>query len=226
MVLLRRILNGFLLVVAATLTVTLLGLALANMLVLSIGSPRIANDLSALPRGATGLVLGTSPRSAKGAGPNPFFETRMDAAARLYKAGIVERLLLSGDNRRADYNEPVAMRDAMRQRGVPDTALVLDYAGFRTLDSVVRARKVFHLEDHAIIIITDDFHLPRALFIAEKTGLKALGFAGEPVPWRRSARTRIREWLSRVRACLDIYLWNTQPHFLGEPVPLSANEAG
>jgi SanA protein len=143
----------------------------------------------------------------------------MDAAAQLYKAGAINRLLLSGDNRYADYNEPVAMRDALRQRGIPEAALSLDYAGFRTLDSIIRAKKVFQLEQD-VIIVTDDFHLPRALFLAEETGLHALGFSAEPVPWKRSYRTRFREYLSRARACLDVYLWKTQPHFLGAPIQL------
>lgn len=218
---LRRILKILLLSAVTVLLLGLGGLLAANLLVLSMGQNRIVKDLSQIAVGSTGLVLGTAPRSAGGGGPNPFFESRMDAAARLYKAGSVHRLLLSGDNRRADYNEPAAMRDALRQRGLPDAALSLDYAGFRTLDSIVRAKKVFQLEKD-VVVITDDFHLPRALFIAGETGLPALGFSAEPVPWKRSYRTRIREWFSRARACLDVYWWKTQPHFLGAPVPLPA----
>lgn len=216
----RRILKALLQTAIAAVLLVLFSLLGANLLVLKIGCGRIVSDLDKLPIGATGLVLGTAPRTIGGGGPNPFFEKRMDAAAQLYKAGIINRVLLSGDNRRADYNEPVAMRDALRQRGLPEAALTLDYAGFRTLDSIVRAQKVFQLEKDTIII-SDDFHLPRALFIAEETGLNALGFAGETIPWPRSYRTRIREWLSRARACLDVYFWNTQPHFLGAPVPLT-----
>jgi SanA protein len=196
-------------------TLLLLGLAImfgANALVLFVGLSQVEPDLTRLPAGATGLVLGTAPRLAGGAGPNPFFEARMES-------GNVNHLLLSGDNRRADYNEPVAMREALRQRGLPDAALTLDYAGFRTLDSVVRAKKVFQLEKN-VVVITDDFHLPRALFLAHQTGLHAVGFPATPVPWKRSYRTRFREYFSRVRACLDVYLWKTPPHFLGDPGPI------
>ncbi len=219
MALFRRFLKALLLSMLVMLVVTIAGIAAANALILAVGNRSIVADAKELPIGAVGLVLGTSPRSGKGAGPNPFFEARMDAAARLFREGIVSQLLLSGDNRRADYNEPVAMREAMRQRNVPDSALALDYAGFRTLDSIVRAHKVFQLKDK-VIVITDDFHLPRALFLAEETGLTAVGFASEHIPWRRSYRTRLREWLSRGRACLDVYLLKTQPHFLGKPVQL------
>lgn len=215
----RRILKALLLSLALALFLGASGLVGANIWILLVGGRKIVNDLNQLPLGATGLVLGTSPRTSGGGGPNPFFEKRMDAATKLYKAGSVNRLLLSGDNRRADYNEPVAMRDALRQRGIPEAALSLDYAGFRTLDSIIRARKVFQLEKD-VIIITDDFHLPRALFLATETGLPALGFSADPVPWKRSYRTRFREYLSRARACLDVYLWKTQPHFLGAPIQL------
>jgi SanA protein len=218
---LRRTLKTLSRSTVTVLLLGLIGLLGANVLVLRIGGERIIKNIDQLPLGATGLVLGTAPKSPGGGSPNPFFEARMDAAARLYKAGAINRLLLSGDNRRADYNEPVAMRDALRQRGLPEAALCMDYAGFRTLDSIIRARKVFQLEKD-VVVITDDFHLPRALFIAEGTGLAALGFSSEPVPWRRSYRTRLREWLSRARACLDVYLWKTQPRFLGTPVPLPA----
>ncbi len=221
---LARFFKTLLLGLSALLLLGLAGLLGTNVLVLGIGKKRIEADLQRLPKGAAGLVLGTAPRLPGGSGPNPFFEARMDAAAQLYRAGVVNRLLLSGDNRRADYNEPVAMRDALRQRGLPDSAFTLDYAGFRTLDSIVRAQKVFQLSKD-LIVITDDFHLPRALFIAEQTGLPALGFAAQPVAWKRSYRTRIREYLSRTRACLDIYWWKTPPHFLGDPVPLPVPEA-
>ena len=193
-------------------------LAAANVRVLWVGNRFVLHDPTHLPTSATGVVLGTSPRS-HGAEANPFFEGRMDAAARLYHEGVLTKLLLSGDNRRADYNEPGAMREALLARGIPSAAITLDYAGFRTLDSVIRAQKVFHTEN--TLIITDDFHLPRALFIAAEIGLPAVGFASASVPLRRSFRTRLREILSRARACLDVYVWKTQPRFLGAPVPLS-----
>lgn len=223
MTILRRAFTVLLLCVGIAALTCIGGLAVTNALVLWVGGRGIVTEVSTLPRNSTGLVLGTSPRSARGAGPNPFFENRMDAAAALFHAGVVRRLLLSGDNRHVEYNEPVAMRDALRERGLPDTAMALDYAGFRTLDSVVRAREVFKLEEE-VVVITDDFHLPRALFLAHKSGLKAVGYAGKPVPWQRSFRTRIREWFSRTRACLDVYVWKTRPHFLGDPV--SFPEAG
>ena len=215
---LGKILRALSLLLLGALVLVIVVLAASNVRVLWVGNRSVLHDPTLLPRSATGLVLGTSPRS-HGAEANPFFEGRMDAAARLYHEGVLARLLLSGDNRRADYNEPGAMREALLARGIPSAAITLDYAGFRTLDSVIRAQKVFHTEN--TLIITDDFHLPRALFIAAEIGLPAVGFASAHVPLRRSLRTRLREILSRTRACLDVYVWKTQPRFLGAPVPLS-----
>ena len=162
------------------------------------------------------LVLGTSPRV--GAGKNPFFEARMDAAAKLWRLGKVRHFLLSGDNRRHDYDEPTAMRDALIGRGVPANALSMDYAGLRTLDSVVRAREVFGLA--RVTIVTDRWHQPRALFLAHASGLDAVGFCTGDVPWGMSVRTRVREWFSRVKAVLDVWVLRKRPKFLGERVRL------
>ena len=169
-----------------------------------------------VPTRKVALVLGTAP--LVGRWKNPFFEKRMDAAAQLWREGKVRHLLVSGDNSRHDYDEPTAMRDALIARDVPASAITLDYAGFRTLDSLVRAREVFGLRE--LIVVTDDWHQPRALFLAQAAGLDALGVSSADVPWSMSAKTRIREWLSRVKAVANIYLLRTKPKFLGEPVRL------
>jgi SanA protein len=179
-------------------------LGAANWGVLWVGSRGIVAEMSLLPKDAKALVLGTSPRSARGGGPSPFFEGRMDAAARLYHSGHASHLVLSGDNQTVEYNEPAAMREALRQRGVPESALTLDPGGFRTLESILRARAVFNLQRP--IIVTDDFHLPRALFLCASTGLDAVGYASVPVPWRQSYRARGRECLSRVLALEEAFL--------------------
>ena len=178
-------------------------LGLANWSVLILGSRGLVSEISLLPKGATALVLGTSPRSSRGGGPSPFFEGRMDASAQLYHAGYAAQLVLSGDNQTAAYNEPAAMREALRQRGVPDSALMLDQGGFRTLESILRAQAVFRLENP--IIVTDDFHLPRALFLCRAMGFAAVGYASAPVPWRQSYRARARECFSRVLALKEAF---------------------
>ena len=146
----------------------------------------------------------------------------MDAAAQLYREGKVRHLLVSGDNGRKEYDEPTSMRDALVKRGVPESAITLDYAGFRTLDSMARASLVFGLR--RCTVVTDDFHLARALFLAQAQGVEAVGCQSLPVPWKRSWKTRIRELASRTVACLDVYVLHTQPHFCGtsETLPVSA----
>lgn len=204
-------------IVSVTLVLSAASVALlANAWVLWKGQPSILHFPDEIPPHSVGLVLGTSP--GRGRSPNPFFEGRMKTAAKLYHSGHLYHLVLSGDNRRADYNEPVAMREALRQLGVPESAITLDYAGLRTLDSVVRANRVFELKKP--VIVTDDFHQARALFLAQAWGYEAVGFASAPVPWRRSYKTRIREWGSRIRACLDVYILKTQPRFLGKTIQL------
>ena len=187
-------------------------LALANWWVLRHAKGRIVHRVERLDTYDVGLVLGTAPK-LRGGWSNPFFEARMDAAAMLYREGKVRHLLVSGDNGQEDYDEPTAMRDALVSRGVPADAVTLDYAGFRTLDSIERARSVFGLKN--IVIVTDDFHLPRALFLARAKDLAAIGYRPEPVPWKWSKKTRTREMVSRVKACLDIYVLRTKPRFRG-----------
>jgi SanA protein len=192
----------------------------SNLWVIGRGSGRLQRDFDRLPVNKVGLVLGTSPTI--GSRRNLFFEGRMDTAARLYKAGKVQHLLLSGDNRRKNYDEPAAMRASLIARGVPETALVLDSAGFRTLDSIARARVVFGLKKATII--TDDFHQARSLFLARMHGLDAVGFATKPLAWKRSVKTRVREWGSRFKACLDVYLLGTKPRFYGPRVLIADEE--
>lgn len=125
---------------------------------------------------------------------------------------------MSGDNSRKAYDEPTAMRAALDRRGVPDRAITLDYAGFRTLDSVARARSVFG--QNRVTIVSDDFHVPRALFLARSQGLDAIGFTSTPVPIGLSRKTRAREVAARVRAWLDVFVFHTSPKFEGPAIAL------
>jgi len=184
-----------------------------NHVVLAAADGRVYTMAADVPEAPVGLVLGTAP--IYNGGKNPFFEHRMDAAAALYKAHRVTKLLVSGDNHIRTYDEPSAMRDALVARGVPATDIALDYAGFRTLDSIVRARKVFGVD--RCVIVTDGFHLPRALYIASSEGVDAVGLQSVPVPASLSPWTYVREVGSRSLVWLDLHVWNRQPKFLGPP---------
>jgi len=176
---------------------------------------QLYTDSSAIPARKVGLVLGASKSTIRGTN-NMYFTYRMQAAYELYKTGKVQYLLLSGDNHTEGYDEPTDMRDALIKLGVPDSCIVLDYAGFRTLDSVVRCKEVFG--EDSITIISQEFHNQRALFIANKSGVQAIAFNAREVDKNYSLKTRIREYFARVKCVLDIYILHTDPKFLGEKI--------
>ena len=195
----------------------LLTVPLINLWITWSAKSRTFNSLDQLPANDVGLVLGSSARVGGGL-PNPHFENRVEAAAKLYHAGKVKHLLLSGDNHTASYDEPTDLQDALLKLGVPRSSMTLDYAGFRTLDSIVRAKTVFGLS--RLTIITDDFHSQRALFISRSYGVDAVAFCSKSVPFKYSSSTRMREWLARVKAVLDVYALRTQPKFYGPKIEI------
>ena len=177
----------------------------------------VFKDTTQTPSNNVGLVLGTSPRLKNGA-MNWHFKVRMDAAAKLFKKGKVKHLLLSGDNHTLGYDEPTEMKKALLERGIPESAMTLDFAGFRTLDSVVRAHAIFGQEK--VTIVTEDFHAHRSAFLAQHFGLDAIVFCAEPLGARWTVRMQIRELGARGKAALDAHVLHTQPHFLGDKVEI------
>jgi SanA protein len=182
-------------------------------------SSQVFSKVEQLPANEVALVLGASARTAGGS-PNLHFQARIEAAAAAYQHGKVKHLLLSGDNHVQGYDEPSEMKAALLVRGVPETAMTLDYAGFRTLDSVVRAKAVFG--QRRLTLISDDFHVQRALFLCRAHGIDAVAFTPAPVPEAYARKTRWREYLARVKAVLDVYLLSTQPKFYGPPIEINA----
>ncbi len=174
---------------------------------------QVFSDINELPNNDVALVLGTSKR-AKGGRTNLFFKYRMDAAARLYQAGKVRHFILSGDNRFKEYDEPNDMKKALLDRGIPTSAITLDYAGFRTFDSVVRCKEIFG--QSRVTIVSQEFHNLRAVFIAKRKGIDAIAFNARGVSSRYSLKTWLREYLARTKAVLDVYVLGTKPYFLGE----------
>lgn len=169
-----------------------------------------------LPINEVGLVLGTSKYTSNGYS-NPYFDNRIKAAVDLYKAGKIKHILVSGDNRLKEYNEPRQMLKALLQEGIPESAITMDFAGFRTLDSIVRCREVFGQQK--ITIISQKFHNQRALFLANHRKLEAVGYNAQDVPLAWSLKVRFREYLARCKAILDL-ITNKQPKFLGKQEPI------
>jgi SanA protein len=191
----------------------LLVLFICNLWVVKSTEDSVYTDLSKLPNHRVALVLGTSHRTSSGSA-NPFFEKRIEMAAKLYKLGKIDHFIVSGDNRSRFYNEPLEMQKALIKLGVPAYAITLDYAGLRTLDSVVRSKEIFGQD--RIIIITQPFHSYRALFISHYYNIDAVAMlAGEP-NYDYSIKVRVREYFARTKAILDLYVFKTSPRFLGE----------
>jgi len=205
-----------LLAAAAVAAIATAGFVLAADRAMERRSARIYSAPAAIEARDVGLLLGTAPRGKYG--ENLYFKYRIEAAAELYHAGKIRKILVSGDNSRKDYDEPAAMRAALEAKGVAPADIVEDYAGFRTLDSIVRARKVFGVSK--LTVISQPFHCKRALYLADHRGVDAIGFAAREVNVR-SARLRnaVREPFSRVLAVLDAG-FGRSPHFLGEPLPI------
>lgn len=194
--------------------------AFANYLILTQNTGRLFTRETDTPVRHVALVLGASPTLSDGRA-NPHFESRIDAAAQLYHAGKVRHLLVSGDNSRADYDEPTAMKNALIARSVPASAITCDYAGFRTLDSIVRAHRIFGTQQ--LTIVTQRYHNTRALAIARHEGIDAVGFCSADVNFRYSIRTELREVLARAATMLDLHILHRSPKFLGRPEPILAS---
>ncbi|HUF63770.1 MAG TPA: ElyC/SanA/YdcF family protein [Verrucomicrobiales bacterium] len=170
------------------------------------------------PQRSVALVLGCAP-TLKDGKENVYFRNRIACAAEIYDAGKADFILVSGDNSREDYDEPGAMKAALVQLGVPEERVFADYAGFSTLDSVVRSQKVFGQE--RILIVSQRDHAMRALYIAKSHGIDALGVAADDVGFRSGAKTKAREALARVRTVLDVRVLGRRPRFLGPKIVIS-----
>lgn len=189
----------------------------ANVMVKRTAKGLCYDDTAAIPYRRVGLLLGTSKLNRHG-GPNPYFTRRIKACAALYHAGKISKVLVSGDNSRKEYNEPEDMRQALIAAGVPDSCIVLDYAGFRTYDSMVRAKKVFGLD--SLTIISQQWHNERALYIASRVGIDAVAFNADDIKSRSTkSRIAVREWLARTKMFFDLLLMR-DPHFLGDPIEI------
>jgi SanA protein len=190
---------------------------LANWWVINSTSDKVYSETDKLPSHDVAVVLGTSNKLMSGE-PNPFFEYRIKTAATLYREGKVKYFILSGDNRTKYYNEPAEMQKALIRSGVPDSVITLDYAGLRTLDTIVRCKEIFGQD--TITIITQPFHCYRALFISNYYEMNAVAVMTED-PNPAGIRVYVREYFARAKAVLDLYVFKTSPRHLGEKEPLN-----
>jgi vancomycin permeability regulator SanA len=190
----------------------LLLIVFLNGWVIRAADGKIYTKIENVPAQDVGLVLGAGPGSL-------YFEDRLDAGAALYHAGKVRHLIVSGEGDPQDPygSETALMQTGLIKRGVPKAAITRDDAGYRTLDSMARARKVFGLK--SVIIVSQPFHLPRAIYLAQEWGLDAVGYAAVD-PGGDFYHTYFREWGARIKAVLDAQFLNTPPRLLGPPQPI------
>jgi vancomycin permeability regulator SanA len=199
---------------AGSLLVILLGSGLIYADVRCQGNP-IYTDPHASPIRPVAIVFGAGYGKS---GPSPMLYDRVAAAAELYKAGKVRKLLLTGDNSKVWYNEPETMRQTALRLGVPDQDIVLDYAGFRTYDSLYRARDIFGVRQ--AILVTQSYHLPRALFIARTLGMDVVGEAADRQNYGLQLGYGFREVLASENAWIEAWLLHPHPRFLGRKEPI------
>ena len=193
-----------------------LSIPISNYLVVKRAESRMFNDVSKVPFNKVGLLLGTS-KTLQNGHANLYYTYRINAAVKLYEAKKIKFILVSGDNGNKKYDEPTTIKEDLVRRGIPAAKIFLDYAGFRTLDSVVRSNKVFGQKN--ITVISQKFHNERALFIASTKGLNAVGFNAKDVSARYGKKTMIRERLARVKMMLDL-VFGKSPKFLGPEITI------
>ncbi|MEW6173681.1 MAG: ElyC/SanA/YdcF family protein [Bacillota bacterium] len=189
-------------------------IVISNMLIINSARGKCYDDPSIIPANRVGLLLGAAKFIPNGA-PNSYYTYRIDAAYALLRAGKIEKLIISGDNHRRGYNEPEMMKKDLVQRGISPDRLVCDYAGLRTLDSIVRAKEVFG--QSRLTIISQQFHNERAIYLAEHHGISAIGFDAKDPRYPFSLKTNTREVFARAKCIFDLMV-NKQPKFLGERI--------
>jgi SanA protein len=146
---------------------------------------------------------------------NLYYTNRIKAAVELYNHNKIDYIIVSGDNRNRNYNEPITMYNDLIASGIPNKKIILDYAGFRTLDSVVRGKEVFGQDKFTIV--SQEFHNQRAVYIARKKGIEAIAFNAEDDTGKLAFKVQMREIAARMLVVFDM-VTAKQPHFLGEKV--------
>jgi SanA protein len=177
---------------------------------------KIFTEMDSIPENKVGLLLGTS-KFLRNGKSNQYFENRIAATVQLFKAGKIKNIVISGDNSKKEYNEPEDMKNELTKRGVPEKHIYLDFAGFRTYDSVYSMKEIFG--QNRFTIISQEFHNQRAVYIANSFKLDAVGFNAKDVNAYNGFKTKIREKFARVKVFFDLVI-DKKPKFLGEKIEI------
>lgn len=189
---------------------------LSNKLIEKNAEGKVFSKTKNIPKNKVGLILGTS-KKLRGGSINRYYKYRLEAAIELFKSGKIEYLVVSGDNGSKNYDEPTDFKEDLIKAGIPENKIFLDYAGFRTLDSVVRIKEIFG--QNSVTIISQKFHNERAIYLAAHFNTKAIGFNARAISGKYGLKVKLREYLARVKVFVDI-AFNVEPKFLGKKIEI------
>jgi SanA protein len=201
-------------IVLSLILISFLSIFLSNKLIEKNAKEKLFSNTQKIPKNKVGLLLGTSKYLRNGS-INLYYKYRLNAAIKLYKSGKIEYIIISGDNGSKNYDEPTDFKNDLIESGIPADKIFLDYAGFRTLDSVVRSKEIFN--QNSITIISQQFHNERAIYLAEHFNIKAIGFNAKGISGKYGLKVQLREYLARVKVFIDIS-FNVKPKFLGKKI--------
>ncbi|MEQ3500754.1 ElyC/SanA/YdcF family protein [Tenacibaculum sp. SSH1-16] len=188
----------------------------SNKVIINNAEGKLFNSTENISKNKVGLLLGTVKYLSDGR-INLYYQFRLNAAVELYKAEKIDFILVSGDNGSQGYDEPTDFKNDLIEAGILESKIYLDYAGFRTLDSMVRVKEIFG--QTSVTIISQQFHNERALYLANHFDIEAIGYNARGVSGKKAMKVQLREYLARVKVFVDILL-NVNPKFLGEPVEI------
>ena len=175
------------------------------------------NDYSSLKNVDCILILGAGIWGDK---PSPMLQDRLDEGIKLYKEGIASKIIMSGDHGREEYDEVNIMKEYAIEQGVPSEDIFMDHAGFSTYESIYRAKEIFDADN--IVIVTQEYHLYRALYIAEKLDINAYGVNSDPRKYNGQTFRELREILARNKDFINCII-KPEPTYLGESIPVSGD---
>lgn len=195
---------------------SLLAVYIADKTIRKNTESKLYSSVTNIPKNKVGLLLGTIKHLADGR-INLYYQFRVDATVKLYKENKIDFIIVSGDNSSEKYDEPTTFKNDLIKAGIPENKIFLDYAGFRTLDSVVRAKEIFG--QTSITIISQPFHNERAIYLAKHFNINAIGFNAKSVSGKLALKVQLREYLARVKVFIDI-VTKKQPKFLGKKIKI------
>jgi SanA protein len=196
-----------------------LAVLIPNLIITQSAADFIVQTPEEAPSAQCAIVLGA--KVYEDGTPAPMLTDRLETGIKLYRSGKVDKLLLSGDHGQTDYDEVNVMLEYVLERGVPDADVFTDHAGFDTYDTMYRARDVFKVT--SALVVTQEFHLARAVYTARTLGLEVTGVVADIQPYSNEFKNAAREKLARVKAILQLHVTHPEPTYLGPALPIDGD---